>query len=213
MSNFHLEYLNRDAYLLSISTITDTKTFNFAKMSLTWWDERFKWRSNGCVALCDKENNHLSYLFFTIDHYRAYLLIHNLFTPLAMRRNGYAFAILNEVFNIAIQSDIKRFKLSSISQSLDFYLSIGFIYWGLTSTADYYCDLPIPLKGLKGLKQMIRENETRMLLGNTIEKIYDKVNQNHQRLNQHQMVIYEEDKIKMGSRYLFDFLIAQKKLE
>jgi len=213
MSNFHLEYLSRDTYLFSISTITDTKTLNFAKISLTWWDERFKWRSNGCVALCDENNNHLSYLFFTIEHYRAYLLIHNLFTPLNMRRNGYAFAILNEVFNIAIKSDIKRFKLGSISQSLDFYLSIGFIYWGLNSAGDYYCDLPIPLKGLRSLDAMIKETKTRTLLGNNMEKIYDKVNQNNQRLNQHQMVIYEEDKIKMGSRYLLDFLIAQKKLE
>lgn len=210
MSNFHLEYLSRDAYLSSISTITDTKTQNFAKMSLTWWDERFKWHSEGCVTLCDVDNNHLSYLFFTMDRYRMYLIIHNIFTPFDMRRKGYAFAILNEVFNIAIERDIKRFKLSSISKSLDFYLTLGFVYWGLNSVGDYYCDLPIPKNGLNRLHEMIMETDSLTLLGKNMEKIYEKVNGNSQKLNQQQLQRYELDQVKMGDRYMLHFLMDQK---
>jgi len=210
MSNFHVEYLNRDAYLASIATITDTQTLKFAKLSLYWWDERSKWYSKGCVCLCDSDNNHLSYLFFTIDPYRMCLLIHNIFTPLDMRRKGYAFSLLNEIFNIAIERDIKRFKLSSISKSLDFYLSLGFRYWGLNSMGDYYCDLPIPKNGLNTLNEMLRDMDNVTLLGKNMEEIYAKVNGNSRKLNRRQLEIYEDDKIKMGDRYMLHFLMSQK---
>jgi len=207
MSNYHLEYLNRDAYISSISTILDPKSLKFANMSLAWWDKQYKWRSEGCVALCDIDNIHLSYVFFTMDRYRMYLTIHNIFTPMAMRRKGYGYALLNEIFNIAIEKDVKRFKFSSISKSLDFYLALGFIYWGVNSVGDYYCDLPIPKKGLSTLENMVAQADLATLLGKNSDNIYNKVRGNTLKLNEIQLKTYESDTLKMGKQYMHDSLM------
>lgn len=210
MSILHIEYLSRDAYLSSISTIQDQKSLKFANMSLNWWDEHFNWKSEGCVALCDSDNIHLCYIFFKMDQYRMYLTIHNIFTPLAMRRKGYAYELLNEIFNIAINKNVKRFKLSSISKSLDFYLALGFAYWGVNSVGDYYCDLPIPAKGLNTLNAMVTQADTATLMGKNMDIIYKKVNGNSLILNEIQLKTYENDKIKMGDQYMLNLLIDNK---
>jgi len=210
LSNYHLEYLSRDAYISSISTINDPKSLKFANMSLYWWDERCKWKSEGCVTLCDSDNNHLCYIFFTMDHYRMNMIIHNIFTPLAMQRKGYAYELLNGIFNIAIEKNITRFKLSSISTALDFYLALGFVYWGLNSVGDYYCDLPIPIEGLSTLNAMVIQADTATLLGKNMDKIYDNVKGNSLKLNATQLLTYESDKLKMGKRYMHTMLMDKK---
>jgi len=179
-------------------------------MSLDWWDKQYNWQSEGCVALCDIDDVHLSYIFFTIDRYRMYLTIHNIFTPVAMRRKGYGYALLNEIFNIAIAKNVKRFKLSSISKSLDFYLALGFIYWGINSVGDYYCDLPIPKKGLSTLEIMITQADLATLLGKSSDKIYNKVHGNDLKLNEIQLKTYESDTLKMGKQYMLDSLMDKK---
>lgn len=210
MPIYHLEYLSRDTYLSSILTIQDPQSLKFANMSLNWWDEHFNWRSEGCVALCDSDNTHLCYIFFKMDQYRMYLTIHNIFTPLAMRRKGYAYELLNEIFDIAIDKNIKRFKLSSISKSLDFYLTLGFVYWGMNSVGDYYCDLPMPIKGLSTLNTMVTQSDTATLMGKNMDNIYKKVNGNNLKLNEVQLKTYENDKIKMGNQYMLKLLIDNK---
>jgi len=210
MPKYHLKHLSRDAYIASISTISDSKSLRFANMSLDWWDKHCNWHSEGCVVLCDTENIHLCYMFFQMDRYRMYLTIHNIFTPLAMRRKGHAYTLLNEIFDIAIEKNVKRFKLSSISKSLDFYLALGFVYWGVNSVGDYYCDLPMPQKGLSTLNAMVTEADTAKLLGKNINKIYDKINGNSLKLNEKQLITYENDKIKMGTQYMLNLLIKKK---
>lgn len=210
MPQYHLEHLSRDAYISSISTINDPKSIKFAKTSLAWWDERFQWQSEGCIALSDSNNIHLCYIFFTIDRYRMYLTIHNIFTPLSMRRKGYAFALLNEIFDLAIEKDMQRFKLNSTSTSLDFYLALGFVYWGLNSVGAYYCDLPIPNKGFSALDAMVIQADTATLLGKNMDKIYDNINGNILRLDAIQLETYESDKIKMGKRYMLTVLNDKK---
>ncbi len=210
MPIFHLEHLSRAAYISSISTIVDPQSIKFAKTSLAWWDERSRWQSEGCMTLCDADNNHLCYIFFTIDHYRMYLTIHNFFTPLVSRRKGYAYALLNEIFNLALEKHMTRFKFSSISTSLDFYLALGFVYWGVNSVGNYYCDLPIPVKGLSSLNVMVTQSDTATLLGKNMDKIYEKIDGNILRLNTIQLITYESDKIKMGKSYMLTLLIGNK---
>jgi hypothetical protein len=60
------------------------------------------------------------------------------------------------IFDLAITKDVKRFRLTSVSTSLDFYLSRGLVYWGVNSVGDFYCELPISEDGLTGLKERIR---------------------------------------------------------
>jgi hypothetical protein len=202
MPNYHLEYLSRDNYVSSIETITDTSTLKFADMSLRWWDKQFGWYTEGCIALSSEKKQHLCYIFFKIDCYKEYITIHNIFTPLLLRRNGYAYELLRMVFDIAISKHVKRFKLSSVSKSLDFYLSLGFIYWGMNRVGDYYCDLPMPSDGLNGVETMTQKEDASTLLGKKLEFIHTKVANNDTNLNDSQTIAYEQDIKKMGKRYM-----------
>jgi len=206
-TDLHLEKLNRSAYITSIATIADLKTVKFANMSLDWWDKHSLWHSHACVALCDVDNTHLCYIFYKIDRYKMYLSIHNIFTPLSQRRKGYAHELLKMIFDVAILGNVSRFKITSISTSLDFYLALGFVYWGVNSVEDYYCDLPIPLDGLNTLQTMVNNSNYSSLVGKNSEAIYKKVNGNNLTLSALQLLIYESDKLKMGENYMLQNLL------
>lgn len=208
MKEFHLQDLNRADYITSIATIEDERTVKFANMSLKWWDEHFSWEAQGCVALCDADNEHLCYIFYKIDRYKMYLTIHNIFTPLCERRKGYAHELLKMVFDVAILGHVSRFKITSISNSLNFYLSLGFVYWGINSVGDYYCDLPIPPDGLDTLHAMVSNSSDATLIGKSIDVINKKVDGNNLLLSATQLLIYESDKIKMGTSYMSSNLLT-----
>jgi len=205
-----LKYLNRNEYISSIQTIADTKTIKFADMSLKWWDKKFGWYIKGCAVLTDVDENHLCYIFYKIDKQNEYITIHNIFTPLEKRRNRYANILLGLIFDLAISQKVSRFRLTSISKSLDFYLALGFIYWGVNSVGDYYCDLPMPFDGLVGLDNMIKNTDTQTLIGKNFDKIYDKVHNYNKDLSISKRLIYDNDLLKMGSHYLLEVLTKIK---
>lgn len=207
----HLEYLNRNEYITSIDTIKDSNTLSFANMSLKWWDKKFGWYIKGCVALTDIDNNHLCYIFYKIDRYNEYITIHNIFTPLLERRNGYANILLTLIFDLAVTQKVSRFRLTSISKSLDFYLSLGFVYWGVNSVGDYYCDLPMPFDGLSGVEYMIKNTSNTILIGKKFDKIYAKVENNSTNLNASKTLIYDSDLLKLGTHYLLETLVDIKR--
>ena len=211
MSHFHLQHLNRANYIQSIGLIKDEKTSGFATMCLEWWDKQCGWYCDGCIALSDESDAHLCYIFFRIDRYKEYVTIHNIFTPLLLRRNGYAYELLKAVFEIALCDDVKRFKFVSISKSLDFYLSLGFIYWGLNSVGDYYCDLPMPKLGLEGVKEMTQKCTVDELLGKKLDFIFEKVMNNEAKLSSTKQTEYIDDKNKMKESYMFAELSDIKK--
>ena len=204
MSAYHIANLDRQGYQASVSGIADLSTRRFADMSLQWWDRHFSWSAQGCTVLCNEENEHLCYLFYKIDRYRDYITFHNIFTPLAQRRHGYARMLLGMVFMLALTEHVKRFRITSISKSLNFYLPLGFAYWGVNSVGDYYCDLPLPKKGLNGLDAMVREEDTQTLVGDAAESIRKKIGTNEAKLDTEQTKIYDEDVVKMGRHYLHD---------
>lgn len=210
MSKFHLEYLNRSRYITSIATIKDARTLKFANMSLNWWDKQFGWYTKGCIVLCNEENEHLSYVFFKISRTNEYITIHNIFTQFSLRRNGYAYELLKLVFAFALTLHVKRIKLTSISNSLDFYLALGFVYWGVNSVGDYYCDLPMPFDGLDGMHSMIETATIETLLGRNFQKIHDKVVDNNTHLSDMQTIIYKNDLEKMGVSYMLKELLDKE---
>lgn len=211
MPSYHLEHLSRDNYISSLETIKDPRTLKFANMSLDWWDKQYGWYTQeGCIALSDEENTHLSYIFFKIDRYKEYITVHNIFTQYSMRRNGYAHELLKMVFDFAIAKHVKRFKITSISNSLDFYLSMGFIYWGVNSVGDYYCDLPMPFDGLDGVEFMIESSDNTTLIGKKFETIYAKVVNNETNLSDSKTVTYKNDVVKMGRSYMLNELLQIK---
>jgi len=208
---YHIEYLNRNEYVASTASILDTKSISFAQMSLKWWDERFGWYEKGCVVLSDSEKSHLSYLFFKIDRYNNYITIHNIFTPQISKRKGYAELLLRLIFDIAVAQKVKRFRLTCISSSLDFYLSLGFAYWGVNSVGDYYCDLPLPLSGLDGVDSMVKELSTLELIGKSLTIISEKTQEYSANLSESRAIKYKSDVFKLNKSYLQESFLAIKR--
>jgi len=159
-------------------------------------------------VLVNEEDTHLCYLFSKIDRYSEYLTVYNLFTPLDERRRGYAHKLLHLIINRAKKHHVKRINFSSVSDSLDFYLELGFVFWGVNNIGDYYCDLPIPTQGLDGFEEMIQTDTLETLIGRNIEKIYAKVHGNAINFTPKQLVRYENDRIKLLSKCNFEALSA-----
>jgi GNAT superfamily N-acetyltransferase len=202
----HLTHLDRKAYVNSISKISDPRSLGFANLALQWWDRHFSWKAQGCVALADEKEVHLCYIFYKIDRYGEYLTIHNLFTPAPKRRHGHAHELLAMIFDLAIAQHVGRFKLSCVPQSLDFYLTLGFVYWGLNSVGDYYCDLPLPDEGLDALGEMVAASDVKSLAGSSLGAICKKVEGNEETLDTAQRDIHAKKCKQMGSRYMRDAL-------
>ena len=83
--------------------------------------------------------------------------------------------MISRIFDEALLQNVKRFRLTSISKSLSFYLGLGFVYWGVNSVGDYYCNLPMPKSGLKGLAFMTKDHDLNVLLGNEKVMILAKI--------------------------------------
>ncbi|MGB3961842.1 MAG: GNAT family N-acetyltransferase [Sulfurimonas sp.] len=201
MESYTIGYLNRKEYLSSIENIKNDKSIAFANMSLKWWDDHYGWCTKGCMVLLDSEEIHLAYVFYKIDKYNEYITIHNIFTPFVKRRSGYAHELMRLLFDLALEKNVTRFKLTSISNSLDFYLSLGFIYWGVNSVGDYYCDMPMPLNGLIGVNAMVLKLTTTELIGKKRESIQNKIKNNSTQLTQKQTDIYNSDLLKLKRSY------------
>lgn len=198
-----LIHLDRPAYVASVASIVDLPSRRFAAQAQRWWDRHYSWKADGCVVLEDGQKGHVSYIFYKIDRYGDYLTVHNLFTPEATRRNGFAAALLDKIFEIAVDDGVRRVRFDSISASLDFYLDQGFVYWGMTGARDYCCDLPLPKTGLDGIRPMARDASLESLLGERSEAIYAKVCDQEKHLNDEQTKRYLGDTRKMGQHYLY----------
>ena len=215
MQTLHLEHLDRNAYIDSIAQIKDKKSLGFANMALKWWDRHFSWNAHGCIALTNEKEEHLSYIFYKIDRYHEYITIHNIFTPLKFRRHGYASQLFELVFKIAEKNHISRFRITCVPQSLSFYLTLGFVYWGINTQGDYYCDLPLPEGGIDKIEKMIKNSEPEELAGKYLNSIISKVKGNVEELDDLQKAQYKEDKKKLAESYLYDelMLIEEEKLD
>jgi hypothetical protein len=198
--------LNRSEYITSISAITDLESRRFADQALAWWDRHFSWNAQGCNVLTDENGNHVCYLFGKIDSYSEYLTIYNLFTPLVEQRQGYAHELLGSVIEDALKRYTRRITFSSVSDSLDFYTALGFIFWGINDIGDYHCDLPIPKEGLNGFSEMTQTLGIEVLLGEKIEKIHKKVHDNEKNLTEKQQFRVNADRIKLAEKWNFEEL-------
>jgi hypothetical protein len=205
--NYHLENLNRNAYLDSISHIKDEKSVRFATLALNWWDRHFSWKAHGCVILSNEKNEHLSYIFYKIDRYDEYITIHNIFTPLEFRRNGYGHRLFRLVFQMAEEKNVSRFRITCVPQSLDFYMTMGFVYWGINSQGDYYCDLPLPKGGIDHVDEMVKETAPQKLAGKHLNAIISKVKGNIEQLDDVQTMVYTKHAKKLAESYLYEELM------
>jgi len=211
LQKFHLEHLNRNDYIDSIAQIKDKKSFGFANLALHWWDRHFSWKVHGCITLSNEKKEHLCYIFYKIDRYNEYITIHNIFTPLQFRRKGYASQLFERVFQIADEKRVRRFRITCVPQSLNFYLTLGLVYWGINRLGDYYCDLPLPKGGMPQIEQMVKNTDPEELAGEYIHNIVSKVKGNREKLDSAQSIIHEVHTKKLEERYLYDELMILKK--
>lgn len=211
MPTLHLEHLDREAYVASIAKLDDEKSSGFAGQARDWWDRHFSWKVPGCMALTDEEGEHLSYIFYKIDRYREYMTVHNLLTPRPNRRRGYARELMRLVFEQAGGDHVRRFRLASLPQSLDFYRAIGLVYWGIDSLGNYYCDLPLPESGLDGIGPMVQQMGAAELVGRNFDTIYAKVGGNERLLSEEQRRAFESDRRKLAEGYRYDALVRLKR--
>lgn len=207
-----IKTIGRDEYIASIRLFQDSESCRFANQALAWWDRHFSWRAQGCDVLVGPSDEPLSYIFSKVDRYSEYLTVYNLFTPLGKQRNGYAHELLRLTMENARERHVRRITFSSVSASLDFYLDMGFIFWGINDIGDYHCDLPIPKEGLAGMEKMTKNGDLKILIGQQIEKIYAKVSNNEIRLTPPQLLRYKKDRLKLGSKCRFESLSALREL-
>ncbi len=210
MPTLHTEHLDREAYSRSTANIDDTKSVGFARQAREWWDRHFSWKAQGCIVLADETDRHLSYIFYKIDRYGDYITVHNLFTPCRYRRSGYARELLRRVFEEASEAHVRRFRMTSVPQSLAFYQSLGMVYWGINGVGDYYCDLPLPEGGLSGVPAMVRKMTVSELVGKSFDTIYTKVGGNEALLSPEQHLAFESDCLKLAEGYMYDALMDLK---
>jgi len=210
MPTFSLISLDRNAYNDSIARLGADRSLGFARQARDWWDRHFSWKAHNCIVLTDGEGRHLSYIFYIIDRYREYLTIHNIFTPFLYRRHGYAKELLSLVFKKACGEHVRRFKMFSVPQSLEFYDSLGMIYWGVDVQGDYYCNLPMPDEGLEGVHDMVERCDSSELIGNSFETIYGKVHDNQTHLSDAKQQTYDERCDFLGTGYRYDALMTFK---
>ncbi len=201
-----IQNLSRDEYIQSISLILDPSSQRFADQAQAWWDRHFSWKVQGCDVLIDEDDRHVSYLFSKIDRYHEYLIIYNLFTPQCDQRHGYAHALLEEIISRSLERNVRRITFSSVSDSLDFYLSLGFVFWGINKIGDYHCDLPIPKEGLGGFGSMVHTLDLELLAGKNLNKIYAKVHGNKEKLSLKQSLRHQQDYIKLTQRWSMENL-------
>lgn len=196
--NTRLQQLGREAYIASTSSITDPESRRFADQALAWWDRHFSWNAQGCDVLVDEDDAHLCYIFSKIDRYGEYLTVYNLFTPLYERRKGHAHELLGLIIARSLEHHVRRITFASVSASLDFYLDLGFVFWGINDIGDYYCDLPIPPNGLEEMAHMTLSSDLETLIGKKMAKIRAKVDGNEKNLSPSQSIRYTKDRIKLG---------------
>ncbi len=198
--------LNHDQYTESINQITDDATYRFAQQAEKWWDRHFSWTQDGCRVLTDESGTHLAYLFYKVDRYREYLTVHNLFTPENHRNKGYAFAMLESLFQSQADRNVRRFHMSCTPQALGFYAKLALVYWGVDETGNYHCDLPLPADGINGIAPMVENETNRELLDGKAEKIFQKVKENGQHFEAEKSRRFAHDKEWLEDAYRHEAL-------
>ncbi|MCH9814091.1 MAG: hypothetical protein K0U47_09140 [Epsilonproteobacteria bacterium] len=193
--------LSRSDYIDSIDMISDAKSKRFGENSLAWWDKHFNWKKDKCLVLVDEKEQHLSYLFGKSDRYLEYLTIHNLFTPHIFRKLGYAKELLSQQFDLSMLLNVKRFKFCAVPGALQFYDKLGFIYWGVNTAGDYYCDLPFPKSGLKGVSTMVKNSTNEELVGNKLKTIHKRTKLNGEKMTEAENEQFDKDKNWLGKKY------------
>lgn len=195
----------REEYLESVMKIGDYNTLKFSKQALEWWDQYYSWEKNAPLCL-QEDNNDVCYLFYTISKDNQYLKIHNIFNPKIYRNKNYAYKMLEHLFTILINSDIKRFKLYSVPSSVRFYLKLGLKFWGVNELGQYYCDFKMPKKSITEIKDIVKREKIENIREKDLIKIFEKLKLNGSKFDDKHNYAHRDCLDLMGKSYIFDEL-------
>lgn len=184
------------------------ESLKFAKQSLLWWDQYYSWTKSPC--LCLEVNNHdVCYLFYTISKDNRYLTIHNILTPFIFRFHGYAKELLTILFHtILYDNKIERIKMLCVSSSLEFYISLGVDFWGVTSAGQYYTEFPIPKYSIDEIPDLMHNEDLKSLTPDELKSIYQKLKANGTMFDPKEKKIFINSLELLKDRYRYDELNA-----
>jgi len=115
---------------------------------------------------------------------------------------GYLFAHLSN-------KNIKRFKLSCVSSSLDFYNKLGLEYWGINDLSQYYCDFKMPILDISEIPKIVKESSLDEISDEKILLIYESLKNNGTTFDEKMSEKFEESKEKLKGKYHFDLLLKR----
>ncbi|MDD2698261.1 MAG: hypothetical protein PHF17_05600 [Arcobacteraceae bacterium] len=198
--------LNRAEYLDSVTKMDHFESLKFAKQSLLWWDQYYSWTKSPCLCLEDNGFD-VCYLFYAISKDNKYLTIHNLLTPFIFRFQGYGKELLTILLNqILLDSKIERIKMLCVSTSLDFYMSLGIDFWGVTKIGQYYTEFPMPQLNINEIPQLMQTEHLSTLTTLELNSVYEKLNGNGSLFNLQEKDIFNRALITLGERYRYEEL-------
>jgi len=200
------KFLDRTQYLTSVTQMNHFESLKFAKQSLLWWDQYYSWTKSPCLCLEDNGID-VCYLFYTISKDNKYLTIHNLLTPFIFRFQGYGKELLTILLSkILLNLKIERIKLLCLSSSLEFYMSLGIDFWGVTKIGQYYTEFPMPQSNINEIPLLMQNEHLVTLSTVELNDIYKKLNNNGSFFNLAEKDIFNRALITLGARYRYEEL-------
>lgn len=198
--------LNRDSYINLANCIDDTKSSNFAKESLELWDNYYSWKKYPPLCLIS-QNKALCFLFYSLTRNGEYLIIHRVLTPYEFRKKGYAKELMSYLFYEYAKTDVKRFRMSCVSSSIDFYNKLGLNYWGVNIKGQYYCDFKIPKKDILEIPSIVKESSVDEFSIKRLNIIQEKLKLNGSAFNKENEIIHNRCLDLMGKRYRYNEIL------
>lgn len=197
------KFLDRAEYLDSVTKMNHFESLKFAKQSLLWWDQYYSWNKSPCLCLEDNGFD-VCYLFYAISKDNRYLTIHNILTPFAFRFQGYAKELLSILIGeILLNAKIERMKMVCVSSSLDFYMSLGIDFWGVTKIGQYYTEFAMPKITIKEIPLLMKNEHLSSLNVQELNMVYEKLEANGSLFNPKEKSIFAKALITLGDSYRY----------
>lgn len=207
VSQMDIKKLTKKSFLEFALNMHDMKSLQFAKESMELWDNFYSWEKYPPLCLYHNEDA-LCYLFYSISKDNKYLIIHRILTPKEFRGKRYAYELLSNLFFDFAKTDIKRFRMSCVYSSLNFYNKIGLNYWGVNDKGQYYCDFKMPKKDIKEIPSIVNRANIDEFTPEEFQLIYKKLEGNGKDFNEEEKIIHNRSLLLMGKRYRYEEILG-----
>ena len=155
-------------YFHNTIDLDDKETLKFSENSIEFHNRFYDWKVN--PVLCLEVDDEIVCVLFYNKTKDGYLSIINLLTPKKYRKFGYARKIMEVAVQEGNECDLSRIRMNCAPSAIKFYNRLGFTYWGITRSGDYYCNMPL----LKTLDDYLSYSpDISVLLGHDNQSVID----------------------------------------